>query len=116
MRTGHLLLVAPDSELRRSLVFALSTDGYILNVLDEPPALSWFAMNRFDCTIVDQKVFDASEQDSLEFCDTAQPVVLLASHAPEYLADHVAEIELLPLGVGSVNAAVRRALGVPVEV
>jgi hypothetical protein len=109
MPSGRLLLVAPDTDLRRSLVFALETEGFSVTVQDRPPSRRWLVQNRFDCTIVDQKSFAGAPYEQVAFCIKAHPVILLASSPHPWLVEWVAEAIGLPLGANEVTSAVRRA-------
>jgi hypothetical protein len=110
MPAGRLLLVAPETDLRRSLVFALETEGYAVTVRDEPPSRAWLVQNRFDCTIVDQKAFVGQPYEQIAFCIKAHPVVLLASPAHPWLVEWVAETIEFPLPANAVTLAVRQAM------
>jgi hypothetical protein len=109
MPSGRLLLVAPETELRRSLAFSLETEGYSIVLRDAPPARSWLAQNRFDCAVVDQKALMGEAYESIAFCIKAHPVVLLAAKPHPWLVDWVAEVVDLPLVGTDVSAAIRHA-------
>jgi hypothetical protein len=110
MPAGRLLLVAPETDLRHSLVFALETDGFSVTLRDAPPTLSWLAQNHFDCTIVDQKAFTGAVHENIAFCVKAHPVVLLAAQPHTGLLPWVAQAIDLPLDGSDVTSAVRHAL------
>ena len=110
MPSARLLLVAPDTDLRRSLAFALEAEGFAVTIRDAPPARSWLVSNRFDCTIVDQKALTGPDYEAIAFCIKAHPVVLLASRPHPWLVEWVAEIVDLPLAGNAVNSAVRHAI------
>ncbi|MBL8597310.1 MAG: hypothetical protein J0I48_20765 [Devosia sp.] len=110
MPSARLLLVAPDTDLRRSLAFALEAEGFAVTIRDTPPARSWLVSNRFDCTIVDQKALTGPDYEAIAFCIKAHPVVLLASRPHPWLVEWVAEIVDLPLAGNAVNSAVRHAI------
>jgi hypothetical protein len=110
MPTGRLLLVAPLTDLRQSLVFALETEGFSVTVRDEPPSRAWLVQNRFDCTIVDQKAFVGQSYEQIAFCIKAHPVVLLASPPHPWLVEWVAETIELPLAANEVTSAVLHAM------
>jgi hypothetical protein len=109
MSLGRLLLVAPDTDLRRSLAFALEVEGFALTECDTPPSPAWLQANRFGCTIVDQKAFTGEQYEAIAFCIKAHPVVLLASKPHPWLVEWVAEIVDLPLTENAVNT-VRHAM------
>ena len=110
MPSARLLLVAPDTDLRRSLAFALEAEGFAVTIRDTPPARSWLVSNRFDCTIVDQKALTGPDYEAIAFCIKAHPVVLLASRPHPWLVEWVAEIVDLPLAGNAVKSAVRHAI------
>lgn len=110
MPSARLLLVAPDTDLRRSLAFALEADGFAVTIRDTPPARSWLVSNRFDCTIVDQKALTGPDYEAIAFCIKAYPVVLMAERPHAWLADWVFDILNLPLASGEVAEAVNRAM------
>lgn len=109
MPSGRLLLVAPDTDLRRSLVFALETEGFSVTVRDAPPARSWLVSNRFDCTVVDQKALIGPDYESIAFCIKAHPVVLVTAKPHPWLVEWVAEVVDMPIIAGAVGMAVRHA-------
>lgn len=110
MPSGRLLLVAPDTDLRQSLVFALETEGFSVTTRDEPPPRSWLAANRFDCTIIDQKAFTGEDYEAIAFCIKAHPVVLMAERPHAWLNEWVAAAIELPLRGNEVATAVRQAM------
>lgn len=110
MPAGRLLVVAPDTDLRRSLVFALETEGFSIVARETLPARSWLVSNRFDCSVIDQKALSGEPYESIAFCIKAHPVVLLAGRPHPWLVQWVAEIVDLPLAGNDVGAAVRQAM------
>jgi len=110
MPAARLLLVAPDTDLRRSLAFALGAEGFTVALLDRPPAASGPPTQVFDCTIVDQNALTGAPSDVVAFCIRAHPVVLLANRPHPWLVDSVAEIIDLPLAGNAVSAAVQHAM------
>ena len=107
MPSGRLLIVAPESAMRQSLLFALEAEGYALVVRDEPPTLAWLAKNRFDCTIADQKALTGEDYVSVAFCIKAHPVVLLAAQPHPWLVEWVAQTVELPPADNAIVAAIR---------
>jgi DNA-binding NtrC family response regulator len=110
MPSGRLLLVAADNELRRSLAFALQTEGFSVIERDTPPNRTWLTANRFDCTIADQAAFTGEDYEAIAFCIKAYPVVLMAERPHAWLADWVFDILNLPLASGEVTEAVNRVM------
>lgn len=112
MPSGRLLLVAPDTDLRRSLVFALETEGFSVTVRDAPPARSWLVSNRFDCTVVDQKALAGPDYECIAFCIKAHPVVLVAANPHPWLVEWVNEIVDMPMVAGALCVAIKHATGI----
>jgi len=110
MSSGRLLLVAPDTELRRSVAYILEVEGYSLTVRDAPPSRAWLQVNRFECTIVDQKAFTGEQYEAIAFCIKAHPVVLLTNKPFPWLVEWVAEVVDLPLAENAMNSAIRHAM------
>jgi len=108
MPSLRLLLVAADTELRRSLAFALEAEGFSVVQRDETPPRAWLRTNRFDCTIIEQKILAGPDYEDIAFCIKAHPVVLLAGSPHPWLVEWVSEIVDLPLAAGAVSAAVGR--------
>lgn len=85
---GHILVIAPNADLRQSLRFALEADGHSiaaypgLGDVAEPPG-------RFDCTVLDHHAVDANAAAS-GFLSAFSPVVLLANTASHPLAARAA--------------------------
>lgn len=110
MPSGHLLLVAPDADLRESLAFVLDAEGFSVTARTALPARSWLAGNRFGCTIVDQKAFEGEDYEAIAFCIKAHPVVLMAERPHPWLAEWVVKSVQLPLRGHEVAAAVAEAM------
>jgi hypothetical protein len=110
MNNGRLLLVAPDRELRRSLVFALETASFEVTEFADLPPLGWVERNRFDCTVLDQKALVAETYRSIAFCIRAHPVVLLAARPPAWLVEWVAQTVETPVVEDALITAVTRAM------
>ena len=105
----RILVVAPTADLRRSLRFALESEGYF--VTDSP----WMERLRvspgeFDCTIVDSHAAVGDLEDLAEFCRSFHPVILLANAASHPLAAFVFSIVFKPLLGPFLSQAVRRAI------
>ncbi|MBK8085741.1 MAG: hypothetical protein IPK28_19025 [Devosia sp.] len=113
MRVGRLLVIAPDSDLRHSLVFALEAEGFEVTERADVPTVDWAEKNRFDCTVLDQKAVKGEAFESIAFCITAAPVVLLASRPLRWLTDWVAETVETPVIDNALLVAVRLAIHMP---
>ncbi|MDC9823792.1 hypothetical protein PRN20_08605 [Devosia sp. ZB163] len=110
MAAGRLLVIAPDNDLRRSLVFALEAEGYEVTVRADLPDYSWLARQRFDATVLDQKALTGADYASIAFCVKAYPVVLLAAHAHPWLVQWVTDVVEMPVLGNAISASVRRAM------
>ena len=80
MVAPSLLIVAPDAELRSSLMFALEAEGYAVSALPDIATARGLA-GQFDCTVLDAAAADHMLADVIGFCAFARPVVLLSDTA-----------------------------------
>lgn len=110
MSTGRLLVVAADGDVRRSLVFALEAEGYAVTASDTLPPRTWTEDNRFDCTVLDQRLLQGPAYESLAFCISSHPVVLLASRPRAWLAEWVSRVVETPVVDDSLVDAVHFAV------
>lgn len=107
MPTVQILVIAPDSDLRRSLRFALEAERF---------AVTWrtgidaaLVPAAYDCTIVDHDALSGNAAAARSFIRAFAPVVLLANH-PHELSPEVFRTLLKP-GLGApLIAAVHEAL------
>lgn len=109
MSIGRLLVVAADADVRRSLVFALEAEGFSVASTDLLPTVSWMRTNRFDCTILDQRMLQGPPYESLAFTITAHPVVLLAAKPLQWLGEWVSQVVETPVIEDTLLTAVRTA-------
>jgi len=106
---SRILLIAPDSELRRSVEFALGAEGH-----DVTCRASIAAHERpdYDCTVIDQHALGNDRKAASTFCSIFSPVILLASQTSHPLSPDVFRTLLKPqLGpalVGAVADAIAR--------
>ena len=114
MASGRILVIAPNGDLRASLVFALEAEGYQVTAKEGLPDLAWVVSQGFDCTVLDQKALSGPEYESIAFCVKANPVVLLAARPFAWLVKWVAQIVEMPAIGNSMSAAVREAIRVHV--
>lgn len=110
MALGRLLVIAPNSDLRGSLVFALEAEGYEVTATEELPSLSWVATQRLDCTVLDQKALVGEPHESIAFCIKAHPVVLFAVDPLSWLVEWVSQVVEMPVAGNAISAAVRQAM------
>lgn len=109
MASGHLLIIAPDPDLRHSLEFALEAEGYTVAAVATVDEAA--APERFDCTILDHRAAIGPTLDMVSFCQRAYPVVLLASERPpEHIEPLVFRSVQKPQLGEPLSAAVREAL------
>lgn len=103
----HILLVAPESDLRRSVEFALQAEGY-----DVTSRASIGAHERpaYDCTVVDHHALGGNAAAAARFCAIFAPVVLLANQAPHALSSRAFRTVLKPHLGAALTDAVRDAL------
>lgn len=110
MAPSRLLVVAPNGDLRGSLVFALEAEGYEVTAREQLPSLSWLTAQCFDCMVLDQEALGGEGYESIAFCIKAQPVVLLAARPLSWLIERVSQIVEMPMAGNAVAAAVREAI------
>lgn len=110
MSIGRLFVVAADADVRRSLVFALEAEGFAVTSTDVLPTVSWMRTNRFDCTILDQRMLQGPPYESLSFTIAAHPVVLLAAKPLAWLVEWVSQVVETPVIEDALLTAVRTAI------
>ena len=113
MPACRLLVVAPDDDVRHSLVFALEAEGFEVVERAAIPPIAWTEINRFDCTVLDQKAVRGEAFEAIAFCIKAVPVVLLASRPLQWLTEWVAETVETPVIDNALLIAVRLAMHLP---
>ena len=81
MQSSHILVIAPDSDLRHSLRFALEAEHY---------KVSWLASigakpvpGTYDCVIIDHHALGSDLPAARAFIAAFQPVILLANRPHE---------------------------------
>ena len=110
MGSGRLLVVAPDTDLRGSLVFALEAEGFDVTARDTLPNMSWMTQRRFDSTVLDQKALTGEAYESIAFCIKAHPVVLLAARPHQWLTEWVSQVVVTPAADDALQTAVKLAI------
>lgn len=108
---AHLLLVAPSSDLSRSIEFALRAEGY--DVISKPDVRS-AAEGRtgsYDCAIVDHHALGRDREADAALFENAAPIILLANQAPHLLSPQAYRTLLKPFLGEALSDAVRGALG-----
>jgi len=109
MSTGRLLVVAADADVRQSLVFALETEGFTVTPSAELPTRAWLRENKFDCTVLDQRVLRGEPYESVAFCIASHPVVLLAAKPFGWLLEWVSQVVETPVVEDRLLQAVHAA-------
>lgn len=110
MPSGRLLVVAPDPDLRGSLVFAFEAEGFDVTAPDTLPALDWIGQRRFDCCVLDQKALTGEAYESIAFCIKAHPVVLTAARPHPWLVEWCSQVVVTPAADDALQVAVRLAI------
>lgn len=109
----HILVIAPDSDLRQSLQFALEAEGYAITACarmdDLPPS------GGFDCTVLDHHAADVDRDAAIAFCDLFRPVVLLVNRVSHPLAAAAFCTVLKPMLGPALALAVDQAVGAQVS-
>ena len=113
MPSRRLLIVAPDDEVRQSLVFALEAEGYDVAALGQLPGPEWLSAHRQDCTILDQRAVRPCDRDALAVFLAAAPAVLLAHRPQPWLSERVRATVDTPAREGAMLRAVEGALNGP---
>lgn len=103
---GHILVIAPNADLRRSLRFALEAEGHsVLSCSGIAEALA--TPGPYDCTVLDHH---ASDGVLATFPPLFGPVVLLANSAAHPLAGQSAAILTKPTLGPFLSQAVGEAM------
>jgi len=105
---AHVLLVVPDSDLRRSLDFALRADGHTVSWRDGLDGTPLAA--QFDCTILDDLAVGQDLKQGRSFCQTLRPVILLADNPDHALSAVAFRTVLKPLLGLPLSAALGEAI------
>jgi hypothetical protein len=105
-----ILLVAPDSDLRKSLEFALRMEGYevtsraSIGAREQPGA--------YDCTVIDHHALGNNKNVAADFCRLFAPAILLTNHQDHPLSPWTFRTLLKPLLGAALIDAVRDAVAV----
>jgi CheY-like chemotaxis protein len=110
---GRILVIAPNSDLRRSLSFALEAEGYVVTAHATIPGSD--ASRGYDCVVLDHKAATGDRQAVLAFCKASPPVLLLAGAALPWLAGAVFAVIRTPLSGDALGQAVGAAVRETVE-
>jgi len=108
----HVLIVAPDTDLRRSMQFALEVDGYHVTGRASLAEVN-VRPEDVDCVILDHHMADLRLNEARSFCARFEPVVLLANTATHPLASAAFRTLLKPQLGPSLSRAVSDAVRYP---
>jgi len=105
---AHILLVVADSDLRRSLDFALRAEGHAVtwrsNLEESPIPID------FDCTVLDHHAVGTNVRQGQIFCRAFWPVILLANTEHHPLSGLAFRTVLKPMLGPVLSAAIGDAL------
>ncbi|KQX38160.1 hypothetical protein ASD04_11075 [Devosia sp. Root436] len=107
MPGGRLLIIAPDGDLRSSLVFLLEAAGYV--VTSRPDISSYPKSETFDCTVLDHQAIPRPDL-VIELKPKLGPIILLAGGSSPWLESLVFRVVRKPLLGEPLIAAVEAAL------
>lgn len=109
MSLGRVLVVAPSPDLRKSLAFALEAEGYV--VTTHAGILGNDASRGYDAVVFDHKAAAAGPRKQVvDFCRSAQPLVLLAGSPQLWLAREAYSVVPTPLMGDALSNAVAAAV------
>ena len=103
----RIMIVVPESDLRRSLDFALAAEGYDVTWRASIAAKE---LPDFDCSVVDHHALGTNIDAAIAFCQTFDPVILLANSLPHPLSPWAFRTVLKPLLGATLTAAIHDAL------
>ena len=104
MPSSRILVIAPSTDLRRSLSFALEAEGYV--VTTHAAVLGSDSGRGYDAVVLDYRAAKGERDQVLELCRSV-PVVLLAGTPQPWLNEHVARVVQTPIRGESLAMAVR---------
>lgn len=105
---AHILLIVADSDLRKSLDFALRAEGHVVSwrsSLDDGPVPI-----HFDCTILDHDAVGTNVRQGQTFCRVFWPVILLANTQEHVLSKVAFRTVLKPMLGPVLTTAIGDAL------
>lgn len=106
----RILLVAPDSDLRKSLEFALQAEGY--EVTSRASIAARLQPGTYDCTVLDHHAIGNDRKAAASFCSIFAPVILLANEQPHALSPAAFNTLMKPLLGAALSEAIREAIAV----
>lgn len=107
---SRILVIAPDSDLRVSLEFALMAESHQVTCRASigAPVLP----SGYDCTVIDHQAVGPDLSKSAAFCRAFDPVVLLVNVAPHPLSPWAFRTVQKPLLGPALTGAIRDAVAV----
>jgi hypothetical protein len=106
---SRILVIAADSDLRRSLDFALTAEGH--DVTCRASTGAQVLPNAFDCTVLDHHAVGPDLATARTFCRAFAPVILLANLEGHVLSPWAFRTVLKPqLGLALMEA-IQEAVG-----
>lgn len=105
---ANVLLIVPDSDLCKSLDFALRADGHDVewrSNLDGAPIPA-----QFECTILDHDAIGSNLRQGRVFCRVFWPVILLADTSDHELSTLAFQTVLKPMLGPALSAATTEAV------
>lgn len=103
MSAGHILVIAPNPDFRRSLVFALESEGYSVTTQG---GLTPLPGEHYDAIVLDQKAVRGAPPGDA----STTPVVLLTGHPRDLAMINVFRAVPTPLAGDVLIAAVADAV------
>ena len=110
MADGHILVIAPQLDMQRSLEFVLVAEGFEVTSQSQVDFSSPAATSRFDCIVLDHQALDGPRENMIDFCAKAAPVVLVSSQPIEWLSGAIKDLVIKPVMGGAVVSSVRRVM------
>lgn len=105
---SRILVVASNTDLLRSLEFALVAEGHAVTSRNNIRAPG--SPGSYDCTVLDHHAAGADMARATAFCEDFRPVVLLANEAPHALSPWAFRTVLKPMLGPVLTGAIRDAI------
>jgi hypothetical protein len=110
MAIGHILVVAPEIDLRRSLEFALEAEGFVVTSQAQIDFEQALPEHFYDCIVLDQAAVTGPRDAVLNFCARMRPILLLSDKPMQWLAQSIAGQVEKPMLGGALAGAIGLAL------
>lgn len=102
---NRVLIISPSPDLRKSLAFALETEGYVVTSYAGIPGGD--AGRSYDCVVMDHKAARASREAVVQFCAKTPNLVYLDGTPQPWLTGWLTHIVPTPLAGNTLVEAVR---------